>query len=155
MTSRLAGVLGTVAALLAVVAALAVNPSAQGKVDVSGKWIFTVQTEAGTTTPSVVLKQDGEKLSGHYSSQTLGEADLTGSVKGANVNFAFDADLMGQAVKVTYAAKVESAGTMKGTFYVLRSPCVVRRHTALENDAGSTEHGSTGARSTEHVARST
>lgn len=118
MSSRLAGGLGTVAALLALVAALAVSPSAQGKVDVSGKWIFTVQTEAGTTTPSVTLKQDGEKLSGHYSSQTLGEAELTGTIKSGNVNFAFDADLMGQAVRVTYAAKVESAGTMKGTIDV-------------------------------------
>jgi hypothetical protein len=118
MTSRRAGALGTIAVLLVLAAGLTIDTAAQGKVDVSGKWIFTVQTEAGTTTPQVVLKQDGEKLTGHYSSQTLGEADFTGTIKGANVNFAFDADLMGQAVRVTYAAKVESASTMKGTIDV-------------------------------------
>ena len=58
------------------------NAAAQGgRVDVTGKWVFTVQTDAGSGTPTVTLKQEGEKLSGHYSSQNLGEAELTGTVK--------------------------------------------------------------------------
>jgi hypothetical protein len=61
----------------------AVIVSAQSsKIDITGKWTFTVQTDAGSGTPTVTLKQDGEKLTGHYSSQNLGEADLTGTVKG-------------------------------------------------------------------------
>jgi hypothetical protein len=118
MTSRRAGALGTIAVLSLLAAGLTIETAAQGKIDVTGKWIFTVQTEAGTTTPSVTLKQDGEKLTGHYSSQTLGEADLTGTIKGANINITFDADLMGQAVRVTYAAKAESSSMMKGTIDV-------------------------------------
>ena len=85
------------------------------KVDVTGKWLFTVQTDAGTGTPTVTLKQDGEKLTGHYSSETLGEADLTGTVKGADVKFSFNANLQGQSVPVAYAATVDGKDSMKGT----------------------------------------
>src|SRR5262249_3539862 len=52
------------------------------KVDVTGKWLFNVQTDAGSGTPTVTLKQEGEKLTGHYSSQNFGEQELTGTVKG-------------------------------------------------------------------------
>ena len=102
------------AAVVALVSHVAA-PSAQAKVDLTGKWVFTVETDAGTGTPTVTLKQDGEKLSGHYSSQTLGEADLTGTVKGQNVNFTFMADLGGQAAPVTYAATVQDKDSLKGT----------------------------------------
>ena len=64
-----------VAAMLLVVSGVL---AAQGaKIDVSGQWLFNVQTDAGTGEPTVTFKQEGEKLTGHYSSQTLGEADLT------------------------------------------------------------------------------
>jgi len=84
-------------------------------VDVTGKWAFNVQTDAGTGTPTVTLKQDGEKLTGHYSSQTLGEADLTGTVKGTDIKFSFSADLQGTSLVVTYTGTVESKDSLKGT----------------------------------------
>ena len=102
--------------LLPMLFALTIAVGAQGgKTDVTGKWLFNVQTDAGTGTPTVTFKQVGEKLSGHYSSQTLGEADLSGSVKGQTVNFTFNADLQGQSVPVTYAATIESKDSLKGT----------------------------------------
>ena len=54
------------------------------KVDVTGKWAFNVETAAGAGTPTMTFKQDGEKLTGHYTG-TFGEAEgLTGaSVQGA------------------------------------------------------------------------
>ena len=97
------------------VAAASVAAAAQAKTDLTGKWTFTVTTDAGTGTPTVTLKQDGEKLTGHYSSQTLGEADLTGTVKGDDVKFSFNADLQGQAVPVTYAGKIDGKDSIKGT----------------------------------------
>jgi hypothetical protein len=105
------------AALFVVIYSLATAfvQAGQAKTDISGTWIFEVQTDAGTGTPTVTLKQDGEKLTGHYSSQTLGEADLTGTVKGKDVTFNFTADLQGQSVPVTYKATVESPTAMKGT----------------------------------------
>ena len=106
------------AAMLMAIFSFTTSIVAQAKVDLTGKWVFTVQTEAGTTTPAVTFKQEGEKLTGHYSSQTLGEAELTGTVKGQNVNFSFTADLGGQAAPVTYAAKIEDKDTLKGTIDV-------------------------------------
>lgn len=107
--------IGILAAGLAFGAFGVMTASAQAKIDITGKWMFDVQTDAGTGTPTVTFKQDGEKLSGHYSSQTLGEADLSGSVKGDKVHFTFMADLGGQAAPVTYDATVQGKDAMKGT----------------------------------------
>jgi hypothetical protein len=85
------------------------------KVDLTGKWTFTVTTDAGTGEPTVTLKQDGEKLTGHYSSQVLGEADLTGTVKGDKIEFAFTADAQGTKLEVKYSGTVESKDALKGT----------------------------------------
>jgi hypothetical protein len=103
-------------AILALVLAASFNATAQsGKVDITGKWAFNVQTEAGSGTPTVTLKQDGEKLTGHYSSQTFGEQELTGSVKGTDLKFSFSADVQGNALTVTYAGTIENKDSLKGT----------------------------------------
>src|SRR5689334_19753518 len=80
--------------------------------DVSGKWTFQVETDAGSGTPSFVLKQDGEKLTGTYTG-TFGTADVTGSVKGDAITITFTAAAFDNA-KVTYTGKIESATKMKG-----------------------------------------
>jgi hypothetical protein len=118
MTSHARKAAVLAAAILLAIFSITARIAAQPKVDLTGKWVFTVQTEAGTTTPTVTFKQDGEKLTGHYSSQTLGEAELTGTVKGQNVNFSFTADLGGQAAPVSYAAKIEDKDSLKGTIDV-------------------------------------
>ena len=82
------------------------------KVDVTGKWIFTVDTAAGSGTPTMTFKQDGEKLTGKYAGQ-LGNADLTGTVKGSAIHFTFTLDVQGQQAPVTYDGTVEK-NTMKG-----------------------------------------
>ena len=110
-----------VIAALAVLSFVAVPHllSAQAaKVNLTGAWAFETITEAGPGTPAVTLTQDGEKLTGHYSSATLGEADLSGSVKGNEFSFTFNANLQGQSVPVTYKGTVESATSLKGTLDV-------------------------------------
>jgi hypothetical protein len=107
------------AAAVLMMASGAARIAAQAKLDLTGKWLFTVQTDAGSGTPTVTLKQDGEKLTGHYSSQTLGKADLTGTAKGQSVNFTFNADVQGTRVQVTYAANIESKEAMKGTIDIV------------------------------------
>jgi hypothetical protein len=84
-------------------------------VDKTGKLILELQTHARPGTPTVTFKQAGEKLTGPNSSANLGEADLTGTVKGNDVAFKFNGDLGGQAVEVTYQATIEGKDTMKGT----------------------------------------
>ena len=88
---------------------------AQTAVNLTGKWLFTVQTSAGNGTPTVTLKQEGEKLTGHYSSAQLGEAELTGTVKGSDLKFTFGTDVQGAHLEVTYTGTIESKDSLKGT----------------------------------------
>ena len=106
--------------MFAIVAALIVTSSLAltgqaAKINVTGKWLFQVETGAGSGTPTVTLKQDGEKLTGHYSSMTLGEAELTGTVKGSAIQFSFTADVQGMKIDVAYSGAVENNDAMKGT----------------------------------------
>ena len=83
------------------------------KTDVTGKWLFTVETSAGSGTPTLTLKQDGEKLTGHYSGQ-LGEADLTGTLKGPDIKITFTADVQGNSINCVYTGTVDGKDAMKG-----------------------------------------
>ena len=81
--------------------------------DVNGAWALTIDTGQGTATPSVTFKQDGEKLTGSYSSQVFGEQKVTGTVKGNAITFGFTGKMEGQSFTVTYSGTVEK-DTMKG-----------------------------------------
>lgn len=94
----------------------AARGAAQAKVDVTGKWAFNVETSAGAGNPTFTFKQDGEKLTGHYTG-TFGEADLTGTVKGADITFSFTVDAQGNAIKETYTGTVDK-DTMKGKLVI-------------------------------------
>ena len=100
-------------ALLAAFAFIVVSLQAQAKVDVSGKWAFNVETSAGSGTPTMTFKQDGEKLNGKYNGQ-LGEADITGTVKGTDIAFTFNVDAQGQMINFKYNGTVEGKDAMKG-----------------------------------------
>jgi hypothetical protein len=80
-------------------------PAQSGATNVSGTWNATVETQAGTGSPSFVLKQDGENLTGTYKGQ-FGEAPLKGTVKGNDISFAFKVDAQGQSLDITYTGKV-------------------------------------------------
>lgn len=108
---KIAAQFAAVAALLVLVAAAA---SAQAKIDMTGNWTFNVTTDAGTGTPTFAIKQDGEKLSGHYTG-TLGEADFTGTSNGKDFTIAFAVDAQGMKLDVTYKGTLESKDAVKGT----------------------------------------
>jgi hypothetical protein len=88
-------------------------PPTAEKSDVSGKWTFQVETEAGTGTPEFTFKQNGETLTGQYKG-TFGEAPLTGTVKGSEIKFTITVDVQGQNVSITYVGTIEK-DSMKGT----------------------------------------
>jgi hypothetical protein len=98
---------------LVAAAVLFAGAQAKSKVDVTGKWVFQVDTSAGSGTPTFTFKQDGEKLTGHYSGQ-LGEADLTGTVKGQAIKFSFSGEAQGTQIDCTYSGTVESQDSIKG-----------------------------------------
>jgi hypothetical protein len=84
------------------------------KVDLTGEWTFTVESAAGTSMPAVTFKQEGQKLTGHYSSALVGEAELTGTVKGQTIEFIVAADVQGTKLQLTYTGTIESKDSMKG-----------------------------------------
>ena len=83
--------------------------------DVSGTWQVTVETSQGTGTPTLDLQQKGEALTGTFHSQILGDAKISGSVKGNAIEFSFEGDAGGQTLKVQYKGTVEGPAAMKGT----------------------------------------
>ena len=111
-TPRLLGTL--LVAMMAFTLASADQASAQ-TADVAGDWTLTVSTDNGITNPLLTLVQDGESLTGHYSSEALGENDVTGMVDGSTVTIRFMADLQGQSVSVVYSGTVDAEGKMSGS----------------------------------------
>ena len=101
-------------ALLLFLGPTAAAAQAAGRQDVTGKWQLTVETSAGTGTPTMTLKQSGDSVTGHYSSAALGEADVKGSIKGQAITLQLNVELQGTALVVTYAGTVD-ADNMKGT----------------------------------------
>ena len=84
------------------------------KVDITRTWAFTIMSDTGVGTPTVTFKQDGEKLTGHYSSMLVGEADLTGTVKGQAIEFTVRADLGGMPFEFKFIGTVENKDSVKG-----------------------------------------
>jgi hypothetical protein len=82
-------------------------------VDVTGSWAFVVEFGGGSGTPTMTFKQDGEKLTGRYVGQ-LGEAPLTGTVKGNAIDFTINVTFDGNALSLNYTGTVEN-NSMKGS----------------------------------------
>jgi len=79
--------------------------------NITGTWNASVNLGSQGGSPTFVLKQDGEKLTGTYSG-ALGDSDLTGTVKGNKVTWDFDV----QGNKIHYEGTVNADGTqMEGT----------------------------------------
>src|SRR5438128_9898905 len=116
MTQMFVRTMSIVAGAILLCTGSSAAPQEAAKVDVTGKWAFNVETSAGAGAPTFTFKQDGEKLTGHYTG-TFGEADLTGTVKGADITFGFTVDAQGTALKETYTGTVDK-DTMKGKLVI-------------------------------------
>src|SRR6266498_4923388 len=81
--------------------------------DVSGTWDLKVQTSGRTATPTIILVQEGEKLTGTYRGR-LGESKLEGTIKGAEITFAVNLKFQDQDLKIVYSGTVDD-DSMKGT----------------------------------------
>jgi len=80
--------------------------------DVTGTWIMAVETGAGSGSPTFILVQKGEALSGSYKGQ-LGEAQVTGTVKGDEVTIEYKVEGQGGTLAVKYSGKTDGK-TMSG-----------------------------------------
>jgi hypothetical protein len=79
--------------------------------DLTGTWSAAVTLDAGSGTATFVFKQTGENLTGTYTG-VVGSANLTGTVKGSDVEWSFSSD---QAGKITYKGKLDDSGKIVGT----------------------------------------
>jgi opacity protein-like surface antigen len=95
--------------------------------DVTGTWAMTTDVQGTTGNPSFVLKQDGETVTGSYKGQ-LGEAPVTGTIKGNELVLNYKVSAQGTDLEVKYTGTVDGKnitgklslgelgeGTFKGT----------------------------------------
>jgi hypothetical protein len=77
-----------------------------GAADVTGTWTMTVQTSAGGGSPTFILVQKGDAITGTYKGQ-FGEAPVTGTVMGSDVTLEYNVDAQGQNLTIKYTGKVD------------------------------------------------
>jgi len=76
--------------------------------DVTGTWILYAEGDGNSGTPTFTFQQKGENLTGTYQG-ILGEADVTGTITGDQIEFTFEAEIV-----VVYKGTVDG-DEMKGT----------------------------------------
>ena len=81
--------------------------------NVSGEWDFTVDSQMGTSKPHFSLKQEGTRITGTYKGM-LGEAPVTGTVKGNEFDINLKVNAQGMDLDITYSGTVDGA-SMQGT----------------------------------------
>ena len=97
-------------AVMRTIALLILSAAMSFAADITGKWTFTVNLDAGSGTPSFEFAQKGEAITGMYHG-TFGEAKLTGTVKGDKVEFNFSSD----AGTAKYTGTLDGAAKISGT----------------------------------------
>lgn len=80
---------------------------------VAGKWNVTLQLEAITGHPVILLKQDGEKLTGTYESARYGQSELKGSIKEKEIEFSVSFVAEGMQTQGVFGGTVDG-DTMSG-----------------------------------------
>lgn len=98
---------------LLILALLSLPTVAAQKIDLTGHWVFDVQTDAGGGNPAFTFKQEGDTLTGTYKG-LFGESALTGTVSGTTVKFSFSADAQGTPITVVYEGEIVSNDSLKG-----------------------------------------
>jgi hypothetical protein len=117
----------TYLARLLAISALAAFASAE-PARVAGKWNVTLQLESITGHPVILLKQDGEKLTGVYEGR-YGQSELKGTIKEKDIQFtvAFTAEGMqtegvfaGAVIGDSMSGDVAFEGAGEGTWTATR-----------------------------------
>jgi hypothetical protein len=90
-------------------------PAAASTPSLTGTWNVSVELPNMTASPTLVLKQDGEKLTGDYVSAQYGKFPITGTIKGADVHFWLAMNVEGNVLNVTYTGTADKDGALKGS----------------------------------------
>jgi hypothetical protein len=102
----------TIAAAVVAVSLVAVwvLPGPPERMGITGLWSFDVRLPTGGGTATFGFEQDGEQLRGAYRG-SYGTAELSGTVSGDQVEFAFETERTG---RVRFAGRIHGP-TMEGT----------------------------------------
>lgn len=100
------------AALLAACASAPAQPKPSKRLDLSGEWVLTTQSQVGTQDALMTVRQTGKALAGKISGQ-MGTVDLAGSATGDSVAFNFTLTVQGRDLQLDYNGTVEG-DTMQG-----------------------------------------
>lgn len=92
--------------LVPLLAAFGFLMSTAALADASGTWLMSVETQAGAGSPTFVLVQKGDQITGTYKGQ-LGEAPVTGSVKGNAITLTYKINAQGQDIEVVYTGTLD------------------------------------------------
>ncbi|MBN1382382.1 MAG: hypothetical protein JXA41_11950 [Deltaproteobacteria bacterium] len=91
------------------VGATMINAPMASAANLTGEWLCDVETPSGSGTPTFVLKQDGNKISGTYKG-AFGESDVNGTIEGNK----FKLDYESSGIKITYNGTI-NGDKIKGT----------------------------------------
>ena len=113
MRNRLAVILGLVTAVLTV--------AVVAQTDVTGTWNMTIDTEQGSAPATLMLQQDGEKLTGSAPATLMLQQDgekLTGSLVSDQGTVEFEGTIAGD--KLEWVMEIDAGGvfleiTIEGT----------------------------------------
>jgi hypothetical protein len=90
-------------------AATAVAQKAPEAINLTGKWQMQLEMSVGVSTPVLVFKQDGDKLTGTYTGR-YGEAQLVGKVDGRKLEFVVTINAEGTENKMSFTGELTPAG---------------------------------------------
>ncbi len=91
-------------------------PAAQQKAppSLTGKWDMSLDMSMGQSKPTLVVKQDGQKITGTYTGR-YGTFPIEGSLKGTAISFSVTIDVSSEKVEMTFTGDVAPDGqSMKG-----------------------------------------
>lgn len=82
--------------------------------DLTGRWQLAVVTDNGTGYPVLELKQEGDKVSGSYTSNAMGVRSITGTVYGDTLSFVLSPSGAGEGMVLTYTARIVTPDSLDG-----------------------------------------
>ena len=91
------------------------SAGAAAQTSVAGEWDAVFNTPGGPRPFKLILKVDGEKLSG-TAKRSSGDVPITGTIKGSDISFSYTISYNGNSVTLSYTGKVEG-DSMSGTVY--------------------------------------
>ena len=87
--------------------------SAAAQTSVAGEWDAVFNTPGGPRPFKLVLKVDGERLTG-TAKRPSGDVPVAGTIKGTDISFSYSISYNGNTVTLNYTGKV-SGDSMSGT----------------------------------------